>query len=142
MGLLSWLFNGPTQQRRSPEPVGQLPGPGTYSIEVVGESYYQDALEAICGGRTEDGAHLVVEAVLVHEDSNPYDNQAIRVYIHGYTVGYLSRENARQYRRRLRQARHPGITASCSARIVGGWDRGPEDRGYFGVLLDLPAEGR
>ena len=27
---------------------------------------------------------------------------------------------------------------TCSALIVGGWDRGPDDQGYFGIKLDLP----
>jgi hypothetical protein len=116
----------------------QLPGPGTYSIEVVGESHYQAALAAICGGPTEEGADCIVEATLVHEDDNPYDNQAIRVDIQGKTVGYLSRTNARQFRAKLKEAGYPGITATCSARIRGGWDRGVDDRGYFGVRLDLP----
>jgi hypothetical protein len=26
---------------------------------------------------------------------------------------------------------------SCKAKIVGGWDRGEGDRGYFGVKLSL-----
>jgi hypothetical protein len=164
VGLLSWLFDRERRRRSSAQhavsrPSGQavsfgeegqrtsstqlianLPGPGTYSIEVVGESHYQEALEKICGIRTEEGANLTVEATLIHENDNPYDNKAIRIDIAGRTVGYLSRQNARQYRAKLREAGHPGITATCSAKIVGGWDRGQEDRGYFGVRLDLPAE--
>ena len=140
MGFLSWLLGGFAEPTRSSAPIADLPGPGTYSVEIVGESHYQEAIEAICGRRTEESADLIVQAVLVHEDENPYDSQAIRVDIQGHTVGYLSRENARKYRRELSQAGHPGIAASCTARIVGGWDCGPDDRGYFGVRLDLPAE--
>lgn len=83
---------------------------------------------------------MIVEAVLVHENDNPYDNKAIRIDIQGMTVGYLSRKDARQYRKKLKEAGHPGITAKCFALIVGGWDRGPENRGHFGVRLDLPTE--
>ncbi|WP_222426346.1 hypothetical protein, partial [Luteimonas sp. J16] len=43
-------------QRGGPSVQGHLPGPGTYEFDIVGESKYQDALEAICGGRTEDSA--------------------------------------------------------------------------------------
>jgi hypothetical protein len=63
------------------------------------------------------------------------------VEIDGHIVGHLSRENARQYRNKLKEAGHPRITASCRAIIVGGWDRGGSDRGHFGVRLDLPAAG-
>jgi len=115
-----------------------LPGPKTFSIGVVGESHYQSAVESICGGRTDQGHEKIVEAVLLHEDNNPYDSKAIRVDIQGNTVGYLSRENARQYRKRLEKAGHKGMTATCFAMVVGGWDRGSGDKGHFGVRLDLP----
>jgi hypothetical protein len=75
---------------------------------------------------------------LVLDDDNPYDSLAVRVEIRGCIVGHLSRENAREYRRQLKKAGHPALTASCKALIVGGWDRGGGDRGHFGVRLDLP----
>ena len=122
----------------SPSVQGRLPGPGTYEFDIVGESKYQDALEAICGGRTEDGAEHQTEAVLYLEDSNPYDNLAVRVDIGGHTVGYLSRKDARSYRQQLRQLGHERIVCRCDAMIVGGWRRSRTDQGHFGVKLDLP----
>src|SRR5690606_10952807 len=113
-------------------------GPGTYEFDIVGESQYQGALESICGGRTEDGAELQTQAVLLLEDSNPHDNMAVRVDIQGQTVGYLSRKDARSYRKQLKQLGHSNITCSCNAMIVGGWQRSRSDRGHFGVKLDLP----
>lgn len=132
--ILCWLL-GKTSEAK---PITYLAGPKTFSIDVVGESHYQAALESICGGRTDQGYEKIVEAVLVHEDDNPYDNKAIRVDIQGKTVGHLSRENARQFRNRLEKAGYKGITATCSAIVVGGWDRGNGDTGHFGVRLDLP----
>ena len=122
----------------TPSVSGNLPGPGTYEFDIVGESKYQEALESICGGRTEDSAALQTEAALVLEDSNAYDNMAVRVDIQGQTVGYLSKKDARNYRKQLRQLGHPNITCSCNAMIVGGWERSRSDRGHFGVKLDLP----
>ncbi len=136
MGLFSWLSGG----RSGIEAQANLPGPGTYSVDIVGESKYQSALEAICGGRTDESQEKIVVATLVHEDNNPYDNKAIRVDVESHTVGYLSREDARQYRKSLKAAGHPGITATCSAIIVGGWDRGDGDIGHFGVKIDLPTD--
>lgn len=117
---------------------GNLPGPGTYEFDIVGESKYQKTLESICGGRTEDGAELQTEAVLFLEDTNPHDNMAVRVDIEGQTVGYLSRKDARSYRKQLQHLGHANITCSCNAMIVGGWERSRSDRGHFGVKLDLP----
>ena len=133
----------PTRPRASATPPiqAELPGPGEFRVEVVGESHYQQALEAICGGRCEEGHEYECTAVLVLENNNPYDNKAVRVDIEGYCTGYLSRENARAYRKELKKAGYPNLTASCDAMIVGGWDRGRDDQGHFGVRLDLPSEG-
>ncbi len=126
------------EKQRKAAAEAELPGPGTYEVEVVGESHYQKELEALCGGRTEESARVKTTAVLVLDDHNPYDSKAVRVEIGGCVVGHLSRVNARQYRKKLQEAGHPGIRASCKALIVGGWDRGNGDRGHFGVRLDLP----
>jgi hypothetical protein len=115
-----------------------LDGPGTFSIDIVGESHYQNALNSICGGKIPDGHNLIVHAELIHEDNNPYDRQAIRIDIHGMTVGYFSKKLAREYRQRITEAGYPGVTAVCDAMIVGGWKRGENDEGHYGVKLDLP----
>jgi hypothetical protein len=125
-------------QGNEPSVQGHLPGPGTYEFDIVGESKYQDALEAICGGRTEDSAEHITEAVLYLEDSNPHDNLAVRVDIDGHTVGYLSRKDARSYRQQLKQLGYERIVCKCDAMIVGGWRRSRTDQGHFGVKLDLP----
>ena len=143
MGLFSWLFGRSTKTTTmsgsDDEPV-VFKGPGSYGLDIVGESHYQGALEAICGGRTTDGTNKIVDAFLMLDDQNPYDKQAVAIVIEGKKVGHLSRENARQYRERLRQLGVGMRPAVCKAKIVGGWDRGGGDRGHFGVKLDLPIE--
>ncbi len=124
---------------KSAPPPLQLEGSGDYDFEIVGEASYQDALEAICGGRTDWSQEKPVIATLIHEDRNPYDDQAIRVDVEGRTVGYLTRAGARQYRKWLAAQGYAGRTATCSALIVGGWDRDDRGRGHFGIKLDLPS---
>ena len=139
MGLFSWLFGSDERSSTAKMQVADITnGPGTYNVDVVGESHYQKALESICGGRTENSQRLVVEAFLVLEDDNPHDSKAVRIFIQGKTVGYLDRETARSFRKQIGGTRMTGVAAKCSAIIVGGWDRGGGDRGYFGVKLDLP----
>lgn len=135
------MFGGSSVEHESGEEQQfhvNLRGPGTFSLEVVGESHYQEALEEICGGHTEDGENKIVDAILIHHDNNPHDNMAIAVTIKGHPIGHLSRENARLYRQRLREAGFAGYPAVCRAKITGGWDRGDGDKGHFGVRLDLP----
>lgn len=138
MGLLDWLFG--SRAAAGPRATGTIEGPGNYAFDIVGEVNYQAALEAICGGRTEDGVNREAVAVLVCEDSNPHDSKAVRVDIDGMTVGYLSRTDARIYRTELRRQNSDGAVLRCAALIGGGWDRGRGDPGYFGVKLDLPVE--
>lgn len=109
-----------------------------FEIDIVGESHYQEALEMICGGYTEEGHKLQIVAELIYEDENEYDNKAIRIDIKGDTVGYLSREDARLYRKRMKELGYEGNTVGCQAIIIGGWDRGGNDKGSFGVKLYFP----
>ena len=83
---------------------------------------------------------MEVEAILIHDDRNPYDNKAIAVSVEGEIVGYLSREHARQFRKLMAEAGGAGRPAVCDALIVGGWNRGGGDEGHYGVRLDLPME--
>ena len=131
-----------TRRSKKPEkelPIVTLDGPKTYAVKVVGTSKYQDTLENICGGRGKEGhSQIIDDVLLIHVDDNPHDDQAILVAIGGNPIGYLSRDNARQYRESLKQAGFPGSGAACSGMIVGGWDDGQGDKGHFGFRLDLP----
>jgi hypothetical protein len=74
----------------------------------------------------------------VLEYSNTYDVNAVRVDIAGRTVGYLSRDAAKVYRQRIEKVGISTQSIECGAVIRGGWDRGRNDRGHFGVWLNPP----
>ena len=73
---------------------------GREDLEVVGEASYQDNLWRIVGGgHSPDGrVREDILAVLAAEPDNPYDANAVTVWIQGLKVGYLSREDPRRYR--------------------------------------------
>ena len=115
------------------------------TVEVSGESDCQGTFELIAGGRTLDGPrnpdHV---AILLPEPASPYDPNAVRVVILPTgpgqpwgKVGYLSREDAVRYRPVIDRVASTGKVTACQVSLKGGWDRGPEDRGYFGVTLHL-----
>ncbi len=110
----------------------EVPGPGTFAVDVVGVAQYQDVLEAAAG----EGP--IVGATLLLEDSNPYDDRAVAVHIEGRRAGYLSRANARLYRADLAAAGDPRLIVRCKAKIVGGFETARGDRARFGLKLDLP----
>jgi hypothetical protein len=115
-------------------------GEGDYDLEVVGESNYQKHLKRICGGHTKEGHRKKVVAELYYEDNNPYDKKAIQVKIDRNTIGYLSRDDARLYRKRIKKTGHEGIIVKCNAVIVGGRKTGIFSKTYFGVWIDIPIE--
>jgi hypothetical protein len=132
MGLLDRM------SRRSlrGEPVHLPPGE---PVEVKGEASYQRALSEICGGKCEQGHSLPVQAELAPEPDNAYDPNAVKVIVGRRLVGYLSRANALAYRDAMQHLVRTGRTGTCAATVVGGWRRGTDDEGMFGIWLDLAA---
>ena len=110
----------------------QPPPRGAFAVPVVGESHHQTDIEGICGGRTEAGVEHPCEALLIPEHDNRYDSHAVRVEIDGLKVGYLARPDAKDFRHK-----YGSSPMSCAAVVRGGWDRGGDDQGHFGVYLDL-----
>ena len=140
------LSNEPKQKQLNPQPKTEqdevfLRGTGNFDLEVTGESFYQDNLEAICGERNERGENKEVVARIVLEDDNKFDKgNAVRIDIEGKPIGYLSKKVARVYRETMKA--HGAINAivTCNALIKGGWKRKNGNIGNYGVWLDIPFE--
>lgn len=111
---------------------------GDETLEVVGESYRQEELWRIVGGRRLDYVRFDVHAVLVPDAANPHDSNAIEVQIGGTLVGYLSREDAAHYRpgvlRAMRQ--NGGQFVALHGVTCGGGPREDAHIGFLGVFLD------
>lgn len=111
--------------------------PGHETLEVVGESYHQEGLWEIVGGRTSTSVRFEALALLIPNPDNEFDSNAIEVRIDGLLVGHLSREDAAAYRPgliRLMQHNEAPLVA-LHAVVVGGGRRG-SGLGYLGVFLD------
>lgn len=108
---------------------------GGETLEVVGESHYQDALWQIVGGRRAEPVRHDTHALLVPNPENPYDSNAIEVRIEGHLVGYLSREDAVLYRPGLLRLMQTDGLIALEGTIVGGGPR-RDGIGFLGVFLD------
>lgn len=128
MGIFSRLFGSGAHEFKNY---------GLFRVEAVGESYTQDVLTKIAGKPSRRGHADTFDAELELEDSNPHDDQAVRILIRGCQVGYLSRADARRHRQFLSDLGRPRAKSICRAMICGGWYRSSSDRGDFGVRLDL-----
>lgn len=111
----------------------ELPSDGFCA--VVGESHYQEALratEGICSGGFEDRPDFT--AALVPERDNPYDKNAIAVYSPEGKIGYLSRENALDFKNLFAEIGQRGFQGgACTAYLTGGESGKP----LFGAVLRL-----
>ena len=151
LGFLRRLLGGGARQpdQRSGWSPEQRPGwmhdgmevqlcEGREDLEVVGEASYQDNLWRIVGGSSSPDNHVRMEvyAVLAAEPENPYDADAVSVWVQGLKVGYLSREDARRYRPGLLalEQQH-GKPIALAGAIVGGGMRA-DGPGRLGVFLD------
>ncbi|HET9893285.1 MAG TPA: hypothetical protein VFQ42_22595, partial [Mycobacterium sp.] len=124
--------HSPRSERVSPVAVHG----GHENLDVVGESHYQDSLWRIVGGAPPDRVDAPVVAVLKAETDNPFDVNAISVWVDGLLVGHLPRDLAAAYRTGLiAQERQAGRPIALNAHVVGGGmrDDGP---GMLGVFLD------
>ena len=106
--------------------------PGRESVNVAGESHYQEALRHLAGPGE---IRLDCEARLIAEPGNAHDPHAVRVEIEGRKVGYLPRGLAPAWGPRLAELATRGRVAGCEATIVGGADTA------LGVFLRLPDPG-
>jgi HIRAN domain len=111
---------------------------GREDLEVVGEASYQDNLWRIVGGRhSPDGrVREEVYAVLVAEPDNPYDANAVAVWIQGLKVGYLSREDARRYRPGLLALEQQHGRPIALAGVIAGGGMRADGPGRLGVFLE------
>lgn len=113
-----------------PRPV-TVSGPG--ETPVVGEAEHQDVLLTLTGGRrTFGGVDVEAVADLVPLAAEP---GGVAVVINGETVGHLRREDATRLLPAIEESLDTTGMATVRAVVRGGWDRGGDDVGLFGVVL-------
>ena len=139
MGLFDRFRNKATTTQPELRQVEATLYEGFDTLEVVGESHYQDALWHIVGGRTADHVRKSINAILIPEPNNTYDANAIAVQIsgpsHALTVGYLSRDDAAAIGPGLRHLMaRSGKYVALNGVITGGGQRA-NGLGFLGVFL-------
>lgn len=102
-------------------------------VEVVGESNYQDNIRQIPSNMREN-----FWVQLSPEPTNPHDKKAIAVLYNGLTLGYLSREEAREFHKVNAETLGEGRPIAATAKTIGGSREKPS----FGILLDFDASGK
>lgn len=140
MGILKRVFGGSTSQAaKSASEIHILEG--TDQLDVVGESYRQDALWKLVGGNSGQRVRVEVIATLVPQPDNKYDPNAIAVNIENQHVGFVAKELAAEIIDELNGLinANDGKVIALRGVIAGGGDR-EDGPGMLGVFLDFPAE--
>lgn len=125
----------------TPRPYGELveAWAGTRrSVEVVGENYRDpESFRRLIGNQihTERGAETTEPAVLVDDSGNPYDSNAVAIYVKGEHVGFLDRETALEYHPAVADLARLGRHLVVPART---WARSDSVRVYARVTVYLP----
>lgn len=117
------------------------PERGQFAFELI-EELHQSTIKQLAQENTLDSkensdskAHILT-AYLIPDNDSPYDSSAIRVDIHNRTVGYLNREQALSFHRRLDEKGLPNRITTCNAIITGGGEVNGKILDY-GVKLDI-----
>lgn len=122
-------------QNRGAQTISVMVFDGDDDLAVVGESYYQEDLWRVVGGRTWEPVRHQIVAVLVPEPQNAVDPNAVSVWVDAAKVGYLSRADASRLVTGLRaMMEREGMPVAIPGVIVGGGQR-EDGLGRLGVFL-------
>jgi hypothetical protein len=139
MGIFTNLFAPKAQQKPSSrKEIISLTAGLKFETDVVETEPFQNALEALSGGRTPRGVSRFETAQLILDNRNPRDPNSVCVEIRGKQVGTLHPEDAIRYRHQLIVKGTPTAIGQCQAVIRGGWISSDGRKGDYEVWLDLP----
>jgi hypothetical protein len=124
VGQILWLTSTGTDPMR-----------GQHDLEIVGESNYQDNLWRVVGGPTAERVRVDVQAIVATEPDNPYDPNAISVWIDGHKVGYFCKEDAQEYQPGLVKLFEKEDAHVALAGVVTGGGLRDGGLGFLGVWL-------
>jgi hypothetical protein len=123
--------------KTNPSPLLHWPPTGLFQLKTVGAYYYHDALAVIARNSFGENALVFCTATLIPEDTNPYDRNAIKIQIEGLHVGYLSHEDAIQFRQHFNKFSLDIQTTTCDAVISAGITV-PDKTYNYVIELDIP----
>ncbi len=111
---------------------------GLFTIAIAGESFQEAINQLLQENAIAPDEDLtlkthILTAHLIPDNDNSHDSNTVRVDINSRTVGYLNREQALSFRRRLDEKGLSSQITTCNAIITGT----AEVNSGYGVKLDI-----
>lgn len=106
-------------------------------LEVVGESNYQNNIKKLITKHDNTGINQECIAILIPENDNKYDKNAVRIDVDELTVGYLSRNDAIIFRELLKANNLENQITICNATINGGFVMDNNKKASYGIFLKI-----
>jgi hypothetical protein len=88
----------------------------TYSVDVAGTSHRTDVVVRISARYPPD---TYAPACLRRDPTNEYDPNAVQVFVDGYHVGFLKRQDAEKWQACLMECERQGLTLCARASFYG-----------------------
>lgn len=116
---------------------------GWHNRDIVGESHYSSAIRALLPRELDDGGvEAITPVTIVHNPTNEHDKNAVEARASSGLLGFLSKEEARDFAPVLAVLQANGRVAGTTARLYGylGYQDYESDRTQFigSVRVDLP----
>lgn len=95
-----------------------------FTLEIVGESFRQESLRRLDGGRLAGGVTVAFTALVVPDPDNPFSKSAhgVMVAAEGFgPIGHLSEDEAKRYRSLSEMLLGIGAVGACPGWLVGGY---------------------
>jgi hypothetical protein len=109
---------------------------GMYAVKVAGASHYRSELKVVAANSKGVPALCFCDATLQLDNANPYDANAISVWIQDHKVGHIPKDLAPAMRKALAVAGVAGPESHAAAAVSGGLET--DDRQYeYIVELDI-----
>lgn len=109
---------------------GTLKGNNQYGIKVVGIKHYLQSIEKKLQRR-----NSFYQVLLISDDNNIYDKNAVKVVLEDETIGHLEKKTALMLREYIQSLGYRYFEATCSAKI-----QQVSDGSIIDIWLDLPPD--
>ena len=103
---------------------------------IVTARPYQQVIRQIVQQQNAGTPAPVLQASLIPDENNPFDSDMVYVSIHGYTVAFLDREQARHFRSLLKEKGLSDQITLCNA-MISTIDAGESIVPQYLIKLDL-----